>query len=113
MPDSEGVTVERDDPGVFGKSLRFSVMALLTAQPRRYIESWNNGSIFSAASIPYQVTARCLAFLCIYSPRAGFVTCLSAIKSKVNGTAQQDLAVAGAIETFELFRWWVSQDETH
>ena len=90
MPDSEGVTVERDDHSVFGKSLR---MALLTAQPRRYIESWNNGSIFSAASIPYQVTARCLAFLCIYSPRAGFVTCLSAIKSTVNGTAQQNLAV--------------------
>ena len=35
------------------------------------------------------------------------------VSSHVRTTAQQDLAVAGAIDTFEMFRWWMSRGERH
>ena len=33
------------------------------------------------------------------------------VSSHVKTTAQQDLAVAGAIDTFEMFHWWMSRNE--
>ena len=101
MPDAEGVTMDRDDHGVCGQSLQFPAYGVVNSTDRVVTSRvGTTARHFRPHQYLTRLLPRCLALSVVsLRLRAGFVACLSAIEARVDAPPQ-DLAVTGAIDTF-------------